>query len=141
MPQPVYTDDAIYGLPAKWYGPGGSWPGVSYPALALVVATTLTVTAITMAVATSVMTITKLLVGLALGLAIGVFLAKKIFPHVDEWMPLVGHAQALLDEITTPRRPEVREGSTINLGEVTRDVPSQAHLEDDPHVGEPAASR
>lgn len=118
MPQSVHTDDSIYGLPAKWYGPGGAWPGVQYPALALVVATTITVTAIVMSVAVSVMVFVKLFVGLIAGLLIGIFAARRIFPHVDEWMPLSGHVQAIRDELLTPRRPSVRISRSVTLGDI-----------------------
>lgn len=119
MATPVYTDDPIYGLPARWYGPGGAWTGVRYPAVLLVLATTVAVTAVVMVVAVAVMTIVKLLVGLAVGFAVGVVLARRIFPHVDEWMPLFAHVETWVDELFTPRRPTGGVGTTTDLRTIT----------------------
>lgn len=119
MPRPVFTDDSMWGLPAKWHGPGGDWDGIRYPPLVFVAIGTFVSLVVFVAILPGVMTIVKALLGVAVGFVVSILLARKVFAHVDEWMPLKAWVQVFFDDLTTPRTPTEAHSATYDLRELT----------------------
>lgn len=110
-PERVRSDTPLYALTAVWYGPNGMLPPARYTAWTFgIVVTLLTLTAALLVLPLDFLP--RALFGVLAAPAVGLGLTKRVFQHIDYYLPVRGVWQIVKAELTTPRPPRRVKSTT-----------------------------